>query len=315
MATAEVSIIIPNYNCVEFLPKCFASIREQGLSNYEVIVVDDGSSDGSIEYIQHSQESWPQLKLLRQHRQGPGAARNLAAQYASAPLLAFLDADDWWASAKLPTQIRFHQQYPDLGLSFTDYEHIEEQHLSPVIRCFDYWPEFARYLKMQRPSQIFERLPNAHAMLLAENVIGTSSVLVSRSAFMAVHGFDTSLPSASDWDLWLKLSKVAAVGFSRQCLMFYLQRTGSVSSNYSRRFTAVDTILNRYLPDIVLGWPDHAKHAQLAREVARHEMYAGNHQHLRAFCCALTTCWLKPNRHHFKTAVKDLLAATRQLSL
>lgn len=312
MNTPDVSIIIPNYNCVEFLPKCFSSIQLQGLGNYEVIVVDDGSSDGSLQYIHRVQPIWPELKLLQQHRQGPGAARNLAAQYTKAPLLAFLDADDWWASTKLLTQLQFHLNNPDISLSFTDYQHIEEQQLTPSVRCFDYWPEFARYLKQQPSKQLFERLPNAHAMLLAENVVGTSSTMVRRSAFMAVQGFDTSLPSASDWDLWLKLSKIAPVGFSRDCMMYYLQRSGSVSSNYGRRFSAVDTILNRYLPDIAACCPAQAKCAELAREVARHEMYAGNQEYFKAFRCALATCWLKPSSHHLKTAVKDLIAAARQ---
>jgi len=309
MTHPDISIIIPNFNCLSFLPGCFESIRQQQLVSYEVLVVDDGSTDGSVAYLQAECALWPELRIFEQHRQGPGAARNLAAQHAKAPLLAFLDADDWWAPAKLNKQIRFHQQNPDIGLSFTDYQHIEERTQQPVIRCFDYWPEFAKYLQFQPRQGCFETMPHAEAMLLAENVIGTSSVVVRRSAFMAVAGFDTSLPSASDWDLWLKISKIAAVGFSRDCLMYYLQRSGSVSSNFSRRFAAVETILNRYLPDISQAWPAHARSAEHAREVARHEMHSGNKKHLKACGSALAAWRLKPSTHHLKSAVKSLFSA------
>lgn len=312
MTKPTIAIIIPNYNCLNFLPTCFLSIQQQDYADYQVIVVDDGSTDGSIEYIQEVQKTWPQLVLLQQQRQGPGAARNLAAQYTQAPLLAFLDADDWWAPGKLAAQVNFHLNHLDVGLSFTDYQHIEEQHKTEVIRCFDYWPEFSRYLHATRPRQLFERLPNGHAILIAENVVGTSSVVVQRSVFMAVHGFDTGLPSASDWDLWLKISKISAVGFSRECFMYYLQRAGSVSSNYSKRFNAVDTILNRYLPDIQQCCPEYVKAAERAREVARHEMYAGSGHYLQAFQSAMKSFLMQPHARHIKTAVKDLYAAVHR---
>lgn len=309
MTHPDISIIIPNFNCASFLPGCFASIRQQNLSHYEVLVVDDGSTDGSMAYLRSEASVWPELRIFEQHRQGPGAARNLAAQHAKAALLAFLDADDWWAPAKLVKQIRFHQQNPEVGLSFTDYQHIEEQTQQAMVGCFEYWPEFSHYLQARPRQGCFEKLPHAEAMLLAENVVGTSSVVVRRSAFMAVAGFDTSLPSASDWDLWLKISKIADVGFSRDCLMYYLQRSGSVSSNFSRRFAAVDTILNRYLPDITQSWPAQARAAEHAREVARHEMHSGNKKYIKACGSALAAWRMKPSTHHLKSAVKDLLNA------
>lgn len=309
MKQPAVSIIIPNFNCLPFLSICFDSIRKQQGVDYEILVVDDGSDDGSLEFLTEQTKLWPALRLLQQNHQGPGAARNLAAQYAEAPLLAFLDADDWWPVDKLARQVKFHQENPDIGLSFTDYLHINEIDMAPVCGCFEYWPEFSEYLRRQPRHGYFERLNNAQAMLLAENVIGTSSVIIKKSAFMAVQGFDTSLPSASDWDLWLKISKISNIGFSRDCLMHYLQRHNSVSANYSRRFTAVDIILNRYLPDIADVWPEKAKTAKASRMIARHEMLSGNREFLKAFCCAVSGFWLKPSRRHIKLALNDLAHA------
>ena len=311
MMHPDVSIIIPNFNCLEFLPACFLCIQKQSIENYEVIVVDDGSSDGSLDYLREQVTKWPQLRLLQQNRGGPGAARNLAAQSAKAPLLAFLDADDWWQDDKLARQIAFHQQNQKVVLSFTDYQHIDEATGNAVIRCFDYWHEFKEYLKATpNRHEEFECLPYAQAMLIAENVIGTSSVVVSKAAFMAVQGFDTSLPSASDWDLWLKISKIGDVGFSRACDMFYLQRAGSVSSNYAKRFNAVDTILKRYQQDVEMQWPQKVRTAKAARAIARHEMFHGQKQHFNALLSSMFALWLRPSKKLLKVALRDVLAAT-----
>lgn len=311
MMRPDVSIIIPNFNCLDFLPACFLCIQKQSIDNYEVIVVDDGSSDGSLKYLREQLSSWPQLRLLQQDRCGPGAARNLAAQSAQAPLLAFLDADDWWHDDKLARQIAFHQKNRQVVLSFTDYQHIDEATGNAVIRCFDYWHEFNQYLRSTpKQSDVFECLPDAQAMLLAENVVGTSSVVVSKTAFMAVQGFDTSLPSASDWDLWLKISKIGVVGFSRACDMFYLQRAGSVSSNYAKRFNAVDTILQRYQQDVEAQWPQKVRTAKAARAIARHEMFQGQKQHVNAMLSSMLALWLRPSKKLLKTALKDVVAAT-----
>ena len=311
MMRPDISIIIPNFNCLKFLPACFACIRKQSLPSYEVIVVDDGSTDGSLNYLSEQMAHWPELRLLQQNRQGPGAARNLAAQSAKAPLLAFLDADDWWQENKLLRQIAFHQQHPEVVLSFSDYQHIEEETGNSVIRCFDYWPEFKQHLnRTNADNNSYELLPNAQAMLLAENVVGTSSVVVNASAFMAVQGFDTSLPSASDWDLWLKLSRAGDVGFTRQCDMFYLQRAGSVSSNFAKRYCAVDTIIKRYQGDIEKLWPQKVRTAKAARAIARHEMYNGQRQHIDAMLSSLSALWLRPSKKLLKMAIRDLMTAT-----
>lgn len=309
MVHPEVTIIIPNFNCMDFLPKCFSSIRKQFTVDYEVIVVDDGSNDGSVDYLIKTSETWPQLKIMQQHRLGPGAARNLAAQSAAAPLLAFLDADDWWNDNKLASQVNFHQRNPNVGLSFTNYEHIDERTGSNIIECFTYWPEFSDHLQTSKRTAEFELLTNAQSMLLAENVVGTSSVVVSKSAFMAVQGFDTSLPSASDWDLWLKLSKISAVGFSRTCSMFYLQRSGSVSSNFDKRFNAINIILQRNHQDIKEKWPQKLRSAKAARAVARHEMLSRQQKHFHAMLASLSALWLRPSKKLLKMAFKDLMAA------
>lgn len=243
----EISVIIPNYNCKTFLNACIDSIDRQALDNIEIIIIDDASTDGSQDFLTALAEKRDDLTILFEHSVGPGKARNIGAQAAQGEYLAFLDADDIWASQKLAKQKAFLQTNPEVVLSFTNYQHINENDGHAIIPCFDYWPEFQAHVNCGGNTSEYRILPNATSALFKENVIGTSSVLCRRDAFINVSGFDTELPSASDWDLWLKLSEVGEVAFTTDIAMFYLMRAGSVSSNIPKRIEAIKTIAGRHL--------------------------------------------------------------------
>ena len=120
----DVTVIIPNFNCLEFLPKAIDSVIMQKDILYEIIVVDDGSTDGSIDWLLKSQVRHPCLRLLSQGNRGVVSARNRAIQAAKAPFIAFLDADDFWYKNKLKKQIDYMKANPQCGLTFTNYEHV-----------------------------------------------------------------------------------------------------------------------------------------------------------------------------------------------
>ena len=100
----SVSVIIPVYNKRKTVLRALHSVTSQSVSDLEIIVIDDGSTDGSAELI--DENTYPQLRLIRQENAGPGRARNVGAAAARAPLLAFLDADDEWKPDFLPTGMR-----------------------------------------------------------------------------------------------------------------------------------------------------------------------------------------------------------------
>ena len=97
-----VSVITPAYDAAEFLPDALRSVQTQTLSDWEHILVDDGSTDGSLELIQEAAAADPRIRLLRtQGRSGPARARNQGLECASGKYAAFLDADDLWLPQKL----------------------------------------------------------------------------------------------------------------------------------------------------------------------------------------------------------------------
>ena len=96
-----VSVIIPTRDCLPYLPTAIASVEAQTVAGVEILVIDDGSSDGSAEWLRAKQRSSPWLTLIEGFGDGPNTARNRGIEAAAAPLLAFLDADDSWLPGKL----------------------------------------------------------------------------------------------------------------------------------------------------------------------------------------------------------------------
>src|SRR5579863_5806919 len=113
--TPEVSVIIPTYNRRAMVREAVSSVLAQRDANFELIVVDDGSSDGTSEMLADLKD----VKVARTEHRGPAAARNRGVEVARAPLIAFLDSDDLWAPDKLRRQLAFMREFPDCAISQT----------------------------------------------------------------------------------------------------------------------------------------------------------------------------------------------------
>lgn len=235
------SVIMPNHNCLSYLKQAVASVQAQDMSEWELIIVDDCSTDGSREWIAQQTQVDPRIRMLPVRVRHPAAARNTGVQIAQAKWLAFLDADDTWTPDKLSRQLNYHQQHPNVVLSFTDYRHVDESN-TDLGTCYEFW----QLLQLQAAQPGFHKLADPLAFLFACNCIGTSTVMASADAIWQVGGFDMSLPSAEDWDLWLKLANLGEVAFSNQCDMTYLMRSGSESSKLDCRVSALQQIYARH---------------------------------------------------------------------
>lgn len=124
-----VSIIMPNYNCVRFIAQTIESVLAQTYTNWELLIVDDCSTDGSYEIALDYARKDSRIKVLRNERNsGAAVSRNRAIEAASGEYVAFLDSDDLWLPEKLEHQLRFMQEN-DCDFCFTEYEHIDEEGL------------------------------------------------------------------------------------------------------------------------------------------------------------------------------------------
>jgi len=186
MPSCDVSVIIPVYNRKELLREALDSVWGQSFQPRETIVVDDGSDDGTWEWLDPIER--PDFKALRQERSGPAAARNRGLAIAQGKYVAFLDSDDAWLPKKLERQVEFLESHPEFQICQT-----EEIWIRKGIRVNP-------RKKHAKPSGwIF-------AECLKLCLISPSAVILAREFLRGLGGFDESFEVCEDYELWLRAS-------------------------------------------------------------------------------------------------------------
>lgn len=211
-----VSVIIPTFNRRERLSRALASVMAQEDVCFEVIVVDDGSTDGTAEMIR---KDFPSVNYVYQTNQGPSAARNRGIERARGEWIAFLDSDDEWTSEKLRTQLYYFEKHPAYSICQTEEIWIRNGvRVNPMNKHKKYG------------GFIFEKC-------LPLCIVSPSAVMIHRSLFEEVGLFDESLPACEDYDLWLRIACRYPVGLVEQnCVIRY----GGHEDQRSHEFPAMD---------------------------------------------------------------------------
>jgi len=303
----KVSVVIPSYNCLNYLPDAISSVTRQGFEDYEILVADDNSTDGTWEWLQEQQQANPRIRPIRLSGVGPSRARNICISSSYGEYIAFLDADDCWLSDKLVPQIAFMDKHPEMTMSFTNYLHVGMQG-EDLGTAFNFWP---RFKKLSAAKTGFQILPNALATIFAENVIGTSSVIARRNALQIANGYDENLDNSEDWDLWLKLASQGRVGYSPHVLMSYLMRPDSETSKSDRRIRNIEKIFNRYCASVEKLDASVIPVAQARLSVARAERCHKTGDYAHAFAHHLKAIRLSPNRRTLQAILSDAMNIVR----
>lgn len=209
-----VSVVIPTFNAITYLPKTLESVLNQTFTNFEVIIVDDGSSDTTQDWICNLADA--RVKTILQTNQGVAVARN-AGIASSGDYIAFLDSDDLWEPTKLERQVQCLEANPNVGLVNTWIKNIDAQ---------------GNYLSVV-PAP--EAEGNVWNQIIEENLILCGSVpMVRRSCFEVVGVFDHNLLSAEDWDMWIRLAAKYSFALIKEPLVFYRQHLKSKSNNLEK---------------------------------------------------------------------------------
>ncbi len=299
----EVSVIIPTRDALQWLPAAVASIGPNPA--VEILVVDDGSTDGTLAWLGELAVSDPRVRFMHGSHTGPSRARNLAIGAAQAPLVAFLDADDRWLPGKLDAQLALHRAHPEIGFSFTDYRHITTDNQDRG-GCFSFWPRFAARYGSATESFLLDR---AVSTLYAENVVGTSTVVARTDLLQQLGGFNTGLSSAEDWDLWLSLAEHAPVGVVPRVLADYLMhRPGNLTHRMDLRVMAMRLIGERHRSKALAEDPTADSGLKARICAARAEIAEAGGQRLRSVALRVQALALQPTRR----AACDLVGAIYQ---
>ena len=192
VAKPIVSIVMPTFNRMEFLPATVESVLQQTMSTWELIIADDGSNSETLAYLESLTRD-ARIRLLRLRRLGnAGAARNAAIAAARADWLAFLDSDDLWTANKLERQLAVLRTNPECRWSYTAFVMVDAEGTPlPSERNRPWTPH---------SGQIFTQTVRTTAS------IRPSSVLASTALVREVGGFDEAIDCSEDYDLWLRLA-------------------------------------------------------------------------------------------------------------
>jgi glycosyltransferase involved in cell wall biosynthesis len=182
--TPEVSVVIPTYNRCSMLLEAVDSVLAQTSEAFELIVIDDGSTDGTAEHLTRLGKP---IQIERIEHSGPAAARNRGAELACAPLIAFLDSDDLWAPTKLERQLAFMRANPGCAISQTNEIWMRNGcRVNPGLR------------HRKRAGDIF-------IDSLRTCLISMSATMMRADLFRSLTGFDEIMSAAEDYDLWLRI--------------------------------------------------------------------------------------------------------------
>ncbi|MFW8600698.1 glycosyltransferase family 2 protein [Desulfobacterota bacterium M19] len=192
-----VSVIIPAYNRAAMLPRAIDSVLSQDGVDFELLVVDDGSNDDTAVLLK---DYGSHLTVISQAHQGVSAARNAGIRAARAPLLAFLDSDDWFLKGKLACQSALMLVNPGALVSHTG----------------EKWLRRGKHLNQKKRHR--KEGGNIFGRCLRLCAVGMSTIMARRELFSRFGMFDESLPCCEDYELWLRVSAVESFLFLDQPL-------------------------------------------------------------------------------------------------
>jgi glycosyltransferase involved in cell wall biosynthesis len=238
-----VSVVIPTYNRADVLGEAIDSAFAQGVSDLEVVVVDDGSTDETPQLLEAYQlRHGSALTVIRQENAGESAARNEGIRRARHELVALLDSDNRWRPDKLEKQLAIHRAESEVEFSFTGYETIGTEQGERVV--LDKWSTDPR---------------DALEQLLVGCCINTSTVVATKRVLMEAGPFDTSLRCCQDHDLWLRLAAGGCrIGYVPESLLEYRVHADGASSDQALVAASTERVFSRMfaggeLPEDVLS--------------------------------------------------------------
>jgi glycosyltransferase involved in cell wall biosynthesis len=236
--TPRVSIVIPAYNVAPYIDETLASVFAQTFTDFEVIIVNDGSPD-TEEFELAIMPYRERIRYLKQENRGAGAARNAGLIAARGELVAFLDADDLWLPNYLAEQLKFINEY-GCDLACAD------------ALIFGAAADAGQtYMDSLMESAPPEGLVTFIELVNADRSLITSGVVVRRGLVLEVGLFDEALRNAQDFDLWLRLARHGArLAYQRKVLLSYRSRPNSLSgdaiNSHQRELRVFDKIEQSY---------------------------------------------------------------------
>lgn len=227
---ALVSVVIATFNLAAYLPLAIKSVLDQTYKNIEVIIVDDGSTDGTRDAISVYLND-PRVTYLFQENKGQAAAKNYGVRESRGEYVAFLDGDDMWVPEKLDAQIPMFLKSEAVGLVYSRMRYIDE--IGKELKVTD--------------NELFRG--RVSGPLLIRNFIGFGTCVVKKECFERLGAFQEHRRMGIDYDLWLRLSTQYEFEYVDRPLLCYRLWAGQMSKNYKGRYLNGIEIMKSFLQE------------------------------------------------------------------
>lgn len=224
MSDIKFSVVIPLYNKKQSIVNTILSVFKQSYQNFEIVIIDDGSTDSSVDAVKSISDE--RIRLIHQENQGVSAARNRGIKEASYEWIAFLDGDDLWETNHLEEIVKMMRIFPDEKVYATSFEFSDKR----------------KMFKHERSSPIF-KIDNYFKEAIKENLLWTSIVVVHSNSIKMIGGFNVNLNRGEDLDLWMRLAKKFNIIKSKNITAIYnIEDNKSLSklkSNYDKSLLSI----------------------------------------------------------------------------
>lgn len=226
----KVSVIIPAYNAMTYLPETLESVFQQTFTDLEILIVDDGSLDNIVEWVSQIPDS--RVKLISQKNQGVSAARNTGIRNCNGEYIAFLDADDLWEPTKLAKQVNSLDANKRVGLVYT-------------------WTNFIDEFSQETGVSIVSHAEgNIWQEIIVRDMISTgSSTLIRAECFDKVGYFDSDLSIGEDRDMWIRIAACYPFAVIKEPLTLYRRHPQNTTKSNEKIIPQLSRVIEKTFQD------------------------------------------------------------------
>lgn len=235
-----ISIVVPTFNRTEYLERTLNSILNQTFQDFEIIVVDD-NPDSRLKEQTKLLENKKIQYFKNDANKGACFSRNFGAWKAKGEYIAFLDDDDEWLPCKLEKQIaRFNLLDESFGVVYCGYDYLFNK-------------------KIIKKNNIYYPENHLYKIALKKCPIGSPTALIRKQVFLKTSGYDLTLPSCQDWDLWIRLSKICKFSPVQETLALYRIHGDQISNSMIKKINGREKLLEKYFSVLshfpeILSW-------------------------------------------------------------
>jgi glycosyltransferase involved in cell wall biosynthesis len=290
----KVSIIMPVLNGERYLREAVDSILAQTYDSYELVAVDDGSTDHTCELL-HQYGDRLELRYVHHPvRQGIAVSVNDGLRHATGPYVSFLDHDDAWFPQFLETQVDYLERHPDVGMVHSDFQTIDSKGQvieESVARCRD---------RIRPSGDVFRQL-------LLDSFIAANSAVIRKECFDRLGGFDESLVWG-DYHMWLRIARHYKIDYVPQVLTKYRQHPVQNTRDYDERASDREPVAVTAIMRILAAYPEAREQlgertlqhriAQLYFGMAYHWLWKGIHRPARLYLQKAIRLWPTNRRYY-----------------